>query len=317
MILDMWLTDLTTVYELNVIAKRKKQIQKGTCPMPRQTYSRKYGVSTTLTFTLVERAGENLETGATFAAGDLKIMKDEGAEGNTSNLPTDEGTGYSLVLTATEMQAARIVIYIIDQTGPKVWVDDYLIVDSYGNASAEHAFDLDTALQGASIGSIDGTAQRGPDLAEIAQYLFANTATLTAILADDSVFGKFLAKAAVTNYNRTSDSHESLGEGSPSPAAITDAVWDSLAADHQASGSAGRTLSRSPDLIWDEIMETNAALGRRLQREWMRLMAAAILGATAGAGDWSALSIGDPKTRISATLDDSGNRTAVSVLDGS
>ena len=285
--------------------------------MPRQRYDRKYGVLTTLPFTLVDRVGEDLETGATFEVGDLKVMKNEGAEGNTTNLPTDEGTGYSLALTAAEMQAARVVVYIIDQTAPKVWVDDYLVVESYGDASAQNAFDFDTALQAANLAQIAGTAQRATDLAEIAQYLFANAATLTTVLDDDSVFGKLLAKAAVTNYDRTTDSREAVGDGTPSAAVIANAVWEELMADHQTSGSAGRTLSRAPDLIWDAIMEAAAPLGRRLGREWMRLFAAALFGKTAGVGDWSALSAGETKTRIAATMDEQGNRTEVGTLDGS
>jgi len=105
----------------------------------------KYNQAKTVTFDIVAPDGVDLIISATFASGDIKIMKDEGAEANTSNLPADEGTGYSLVLTATEMSAARIRIYIIDQTATKVWLDISLGLETYGNASAEHAFDLDTA----------------------------------------------------------------------------------------------------------------------------------------------------------------------------
>ena len=68
-----------------------------------------YGVSYTLNFSLYEPDSGDLEIAASFASGDIKIMKDEGTEANTTNLPTDEGQGYSLVLTATEMQTAPIV----------------------------------------------------------------------------------------------------------------------------------------------------------------------------------------------------------------
>lgn len=108
-------------------------------------FLRKYGVEATIPFPLVEAATTDLEIAATFAAGDVVLMKDEGAEANTSNLPTDEGTGYSLVLTATEMQMARGAIYIIDQTATKVWKDQVIIIATYGDPSAQHAFDLDTA----------------------------------------------------------------------------------------------------------------------------------------------------------------------------
>ena len=105
----------------------------------------KYNQSKTITFDLVAPDGVDLITNATFATGDVVIMSNEGAEANTTNLPTDEGTGYSLVLTAAEMSTARIRVYIIDQTATKIWLDTSYGIETYGNASAEHAFDLDTA----------------------------------------------------------------------------------------------------------------------------------------------------------------------------
>ena len=107
-------------------------------------YLRKYGAAATINFELFEVDGVDFRIDAVHASGDTVIMKDEGTEANTTNAFTDEGTGYSIVLTATEMQAARIVIYIIDQTATKVWLDRTLIIETYGNASAQHAFDLNT-----------------------------------------------------------------------------------------------------------------------------------------------------------------------------
>lgn len=106
---------------------------------------RKYGTAATVNFELYQPDGVNFEPAATFAAGDVKIMKDEGAEANITTLPTDEGQGYSLALSATEMQAARIVVYIVDQTATKVWLDKAIVVETYGDASAAHAFDLGSA----------------------------------------------------------------------------------------------------------------------------------------------------------------------------
>ncbi|HFD32031.1 MAG TPA: hypothetical protein ENJ28_04885 [Gammaproteobacteria bacterium] len=105
----------------------------------------KYGQSKTITFELFNQDGLTFQKAATFSAGDVVIMKDEGAEANTANLPTDEGRGYSLVLTAAEMTAARIRIYIEDASATQVWLDTSIDLETYGNASAEHAFDLDTA----------------------------------------------------------------------------------------------------------------------------------------------------------------------------
>lgn len=112
---------------------------------------RKYGEAATIVFPLVDRGTLDFEsTPVTFAAGDVKIIKNEGAAANTTNLPAHEGNGiYSLALTATEMQAARIAITLID-TATKTWEDQAIILSTYGNASGQHEFDLDAAALTAS-----------------------------------------------------------------------------------------------------------------------------------------------------------------------
>jgi len=111
---------------------------------------RKYGVLLTtaraISFDLFKVDGIDLEPAATFAAGDIKISKDGGAEANITNLPTDEGQGYRLILTVAELTASRVRISIVDQTATKVWLDISIMVETYGHASAMHTFDLDTAL---------------------------------------------------------------------------------------------------------------------------------------------------------------------------
>lgn len=109
---------------------------------------RKYGVETTIDFELFEVDGVDFRVDAVHGSGDSVIMKDEGTEANTTNGFTDEGTGYSLVLTATEMQAARVVVYLVDQTATKVWLDKSIVIETYGHASAMHAMDFDDAVRG-------------------------------------------------------------------------------------------------------------------------------------------------------------------------
>ena len=161
---------------------------------------RKYGESATLCFDLFQPDGVDLEVGATFAAGDIKIMKDEGAEANTTNLPTDEGQTYSIVLTATEMQAARIKIIIVDQTATKVWLDTTINIETYGNASAQHAFDLDTALDvptatenadallNRDMSAVSDTNDRSPlnALRFLRNYWYTSGTTRTVRKEDDS-----------------------------------------------------------------------------------------------------------------------------------
>lgn len=109
---------------------------------------RKYGEAATFLFPLVDRGTQDFEsTPVTFASGDTQVSKNEGAFANTTNDPAHEGNGiYSLALTATEMEAARLSITVIDQTSPKAWEDQAIIISTYGNASGQHAFDLDNAM---------------------------------------------------------------------------------------------------------------------------------------------------------------------------
>lgn len=122
--------------------------------MSQGPFLRKYGVQATFNFDLFEVDRIDFRVDAAHASGDTKIMKDEGVEANTSNSFTDEGQGYSIVLTSTEMQAARIKVYIVD-SATKVWLDTSIVIETYGNASAQHAFDLDTASTAQTIDVAD------------------------------------------------------------------------------------------------------------------------------------------------------------------
>ncbi len=155
---------------------------------------RKYGVQTTINFELFEVDGINFRVDAVHAAGDSVIMKNEGAEASTTNGFTDKGKGYSLVLPTTEMQAARIVIYLADLTATKVWLDKAIVIETYGHASAMHAFDLGTAVQNVNIASsddIDLTATQKtsvtaavPTAIQNRSEMDSNSTSLAAILAD-------------------------------------------------------------------------------------------------------------------------------------
>jgi hypothetical protein len=121
---------------------------------------RKYGAEATIYFPLVDAGAVDFEaTPVSFAAGDTQISKDGGAFANTSNNPAHEGNGiYSLVLTSTEMQAAVVVVTVVD-SATKSWEDQAIIIDTYGNASAQHAIDLDsTFLTAAQVNTEVDTA---------------------------------------------------------------------------------------------------------------------------------------------------------------
>jgi len=231
-------------------------------------YLRKYGEAAALDFVLYATDGASLKTDAVHASGDTKVMKDEGAEANTSNAFVDEGQGYSLALTATEMQAARVVVYVVDQTSPKAWLDTALVVETYGHASAQHAFDLDTASVAqtgdsyARLGAPAG-ASIAADIATVDAVVDAvktKTDNLPADPADDSDIDTQLAAIAGyldTEIAATNELQADWADGGRldllldaaaaggglTAADIADAVWEEATADHQTAGTMGKALT--------------------------------------------------------------------------
>jgi hypothetical protein len=125
---------------------------------------RKYGVETTIDFELYEVDGVDLRVDWVPQAADCEIMKDEGASTQCANTATDEGSTYSIVLTATEMEAARHILKIVDSATGKVFLDKVISIETYGHASAQHAFDLNTATQDVNAIQISGSATAADNL---------------------------------------------------------------------------------------------------------------------------------------------------------
>src|SRR5688572_23052722 len=119
----------------------------------------KYGVARHIYIPVPKAGSANHAVGAdwTPAAGDVKISKDGGGAANVTNLPTAIAMGNSAVwdfsLTATEMQAANVLVTVAD-SATKAVDDTAFGIETYGNASAQHAFDLDTATVGLATGGI-------------------------------------------------------------------------------------------------------------------------------------------------------------------
>ena len=147
-------------------------------------YYRRRGLQATIDFTLYEVDGVNFRTNASVGVGDIFIMKDEGAEASASNPATDEGRGYSLVLTSSEMQAKRIVIYVEDQSGTKVWLDDSIVVETTRHPNAMH--------------------EEGVTYANYAASATSSTLVLTSGPTDNSILkGQLITVVAGTGANQT------------------------------------------------------------------------------------------------------------------
>ncbi len=107
----------------------------------------KYGATKDVYFELFEIDGVDLRTDWTPAAADTQISTDGGAFGNSDNIAVVAPTGtglYKVVLSATEMTGAVVIIKLVD-AATKVFLDRTIKVETYGNASAMHPFDLGTA----------------------------------------------------------------------------------------------------------------------------------------------------------------------------
>ena len=110
----------------------------------------KYGTARHIYIPVIKRAVVDFAVSGDWTpqAGDVKISKDGGAAANVTNLPSaiamGNGAIWDFSLTATEMQAAQIVVTVAD-SATKAVEDQSFIIETYGNASGQHAFDLGTA----------------------------------------------------------------------------------------------------------------------------------------------------------------------------
>jgi len=184
------------------------------------SYLRKYGTGTgaDIYINIPKAASANHAVSAdwTPATGDVKISKDGGAAANIGTLPTAIAMGNStiwkFVFTDAELQAAFISITISD-SATKAVDDTGFSIETYGNASGLHAFDLDTATQSVNVSQISGDSTAADNLENAyddtagpvpwhgiidqgtAQSATATTVVLraAAAFADDTIIGATIA----------------------------------------------------------------------------------------------------------------------------
>lgn len=138
------------------------------------TISAPYGTQTKVDFCLYitdSTVGAVKVENAVHASGDTYVQKNEGAEANTTNGFVDNGSCYSLTLTATEMQAARIVLNIEDQ-GTKAWADKCVRILTYGNASSYFG-----ATSDVNVTQWNGTTVATPSVAGVPKVEATTSAT--------------------------------------------------------------------------------------------------------------------------------------------
>ena len=309
-----------------------------------QQYLRKYGVQTILNFVLYEVDGVDLRVDAVDAGADCTLRKDQGADTTNVNDFVDEGIGYSITLTNTEMEFAEGLVHIID-SATKQWLDETLKIETYGNASAQHAQDFDTTVpttveiqaemeaNGASIldaiqdllpgstiaAATDIPAMVGTDNAALASVVGAlNNVAAAGDPTDVDTLMQYMKQ--LINILAGSIGLPAFPAGvapanSVNLAEVIREIYDVIKTDGVVLATdavdAAALKADAVDLIWDEVVE--AAL---TARQAMRLKLAAFGGKSSGGGT-NTLTLRNPadtKDRIVAIVDANGNRSNV-VLD--
>lgn len=128
-------------------------------------FLRKYatGTGADLYIPIVKRAVVDFAVSAdwTPASGDVKVSKDGAAAANIGTLPTAVTMGntamWKFVFTDSELTCAFLSVTVAD-SATKAVEDTMFVIETYGNASAQHAFDLDTATQSVNVTQFGGSA---------------------------------------------------------------------------------------------------------------------------------------------------------------
>lgn len=233
-------------------------------------FYRKYNTGTHIYVPIPKRGVADFAVGAdwTPAAGDVKVSKDGGAAANIGTLPTAITMGNTAVwdftIAAGEVQGAKIIITISD-SATKAVEDQCLIIETYGNASAELKMDWSdsvrmglTALPNAAAEAAGGLYTRGTGAGQINQP-----------------------------------------------------------ANGQIDAKSVDVLSAAANIMADALLDRANAVETGLTfRQALRLIAAAEAGKLSGAATTTIIirnAIADSKDRITATVDASGNRSAITV----
>lgn len=122
---------------------------------------RKYATASTVNFPLIGLGVVNFTSTATLTTADLKISVDGGAFGTVGTAITNVGSfGYSYSLTTANLTGKLCTMVIISTAATKVCEDSMILIETYGNASAQHVFDFSVANQTvvASAGTVTVSA---------------------------------------------------------------------------------------------------------------------------------------------------------------
>ncbi len=119
-------------------------------------YNIKYGEAATLDFCLYDSNSPWALYETAPATADVNVFRDQGVSESADNAIVDEGPFFSWTISAAEATAKTITLVIQDATAPPAYMDSVIVITTFGDASALHTFDLDSATASADIQAVDG-----------------------------------------------------------------------------------------------------------------------------------------------------------------
>ena len=160
----------------------------------------KYNSSQFITFPVIKAGSTDFAVSGDWTpiAADCKITKSGGDVADCAHAITAiGGTGsalWKIQLDAAELSASRVVLQIVATEVE----DQAIMIETYGNASARHAFDLDLAEQTVDAVRISGSARAANQLEEFFDFFNGNNAVSS---ADGTIVMPVGASAVDDYYN--------------------------------------------------------------------------------------------------------------------
>lgn len=277
-------------------------------------FERKYGTGTGADIWIpIIKAGEvNFAVSGdwTPATGDVKITKDGGTAANIGTLPVALTMGntalWKFVFADAELQAAEIVVTISDSS-TKAVEDQSIIIDTYGNASAQHAVNRDdivrsglTALPNAAADAAGGL----PISDAGGQNVDAAITSIAAIEVDTSTTlqGELdaIQAAVITNATGADIAADVIAMKIDTAATLVDTA---------EIGSAGAGLTAVLSTAMTEAYGTDGSTfsaAQGLYQIWSILSEMAVVGTTA-----TCKKVDGSTTAFTLTLDDANDPTSI------
>src|SRR3990167_1669444 len=257
-------------------------------------------------FTTNDREGAAVAPSSAFEAADILIYKDNGAtqkataNGITMTSPFDSVTGLHAVTIDTSVDTG--------DTGFWATGSNYICV-----LSPDETVDAKTVVSVVASFSIQNRYMRGTDSAytgtpptvtQIRQEIDSNSTQLTLIVGDTNEF-----QTDWVNGGRLDLILDARASQVTADAILADTGTDGVVV-AAASKTGYRLSATGVDDVLDEAVE-----GTRTLRQILRGYSAALLGKISGGGTATEVfrDIDDSKDRITATVDEDGNRTAITI----